>query len=175
MKVFSKLILAGSLACAAPLVQACDVKHHGECGGSMFKEMDKNGDGAISKKEFDAYHSAQFKKLDLNHDGKITPEEMDAMHEKMADKCDVKSDKGHEGFDERFDETDINHDGALSKDEAEIGMPMLFKHFDEIDANKDGKITKEEVADSMKKMHEHMHMNDMQEKQGEGMMKRDEK
>jgi Ca2+-binding EF-hand superfamily protein len=172
MKAFSNLIVAACLLCAAPLVQACDPKHRGECDGEMFRQMDKNGDGAISKKEFDAYHSAQFKKLDLNHDGKITPEEMDAAHEKMAEKCDVRSDKDHESFEERFDETDIIHDGALSKDEAEIGMPMLFAHFDEIDANKDGKITKEEVAASMKKMHEHMHMND---KPGDGMMKPDQK
>ena len=70
--------------------------HHGEYGENIFKEMDKNGDGAISKKEFDAYHSAQFKKFDLNHDGKITQEEMDAVHDKMVDKCDVHADKGYE-------------------------------------------------------------------------------
>jgi Ca2+-binding EF-hand superfamily protein len=56
-------------------------------------------------------------------------------------------------FDQRFDEVDINHDGGLSKDEAEIGMPMLFKHFDEIDSNKDGKISKEEIVANMKKKH----------------------
>jgi Ca2+-binding EF-hand superfamily protein len=77
----------------------------------------------------------------------------------MMEKCDVRPDS-------RFDEVDINHDGALSKDEAEIGMPMLFKHFDEVDANKDGKISKDELNDYMQKMHEKMHG-----KRGEGMMK----
>ncbi len=161
MKAFSKLIVAGCLLCAAPLVQACDVKHRGECAGGMFKEMDKNGDGAISKKEFDAFHSAHFKELDTNKDGKITQDELDAVHDKMME-------RGKERFQDRFDATDINHDGALSKDEAEIGMPMLFAHFDEIDTNKDGKISKEEVAAYMKTMHERM-----PGKHGAGMMPRE--
>ncbi len=158
MKAFSTLIVAGCLVCAAPLAQACDVKHRGECAGGMFKEMDKNGDGAVSKKEFDAFHSAHFKEMDTNHDGKITQDEMDAVHQKMME-------QGKARFNQRFDESDINHDGVLSKDEAEIGMPMLFAHFDEIDANKDGKISKEELAQSMKQMHEKMHEK-MQEKRG---------
>ncbi len=171
MNAFSRLIITGSLLCAAPLALACDVGHHGDYGDYMFKEMDKNGDGAISKKEFDAFHNAQFKRFDLNHDGKITQAELDSAHDKMVDKCDVHADKGrYEDFDERFDESDINHDGALSKDEAEIGMPMLFAHFDEIDANKDGKITKEEVAAGMKKIHEKMH-----EQYDEEMKKPDQK
>lgn len=150
MKAFSKLIVAGCLLCAAPLVIACDVQHRGENGGECFQEMDKNGDGVISKKEFDAFHNAHFKEMDTNKDGKISHEEMDAMHNKPMEPCKV-------GFDQRFDESDIDHDGFLSKDEAEIGMPMLFAHFDEIDTNKDGKISKDELAADMQKMHEKMH------------------
>ncbi len=153
MKAFSGLIAAGCLACTVSLAQACD---HGGHGGMYLQEMDKNGDGVVSKKEFDAFHNAQFKELDANHDGKVTAEEMDAAYKKMTDKCDVKRDKGDVSFEDRFDETDINNDGLLSRDEAEIGMPMLFARFDEIDTNKDGKLSKEEVAASMKKMHEHM-------------------
>lgn len=156
MKVLPELFITGCLLCAAPMAQACDVMHHGSYSADIFKQMDKNGDGAISKKEFDAYHSAQFKKFDQNHDGKITQAEMDAVHETMVDKCDVHADKGYGDFDARFDETDINNDGALSKDEAEIGMPILFRHFDEIDTNKDGKISKDEVVAYMKTLHEHM-------------------
>lgn len=147
MKVFSKLLAAGCLLGAAPLVQACDVGHHGEHGNCYFNQMDKNGDGAVSKKEFDAFHDEHFKALDANHDGKLTQDEMEGGHGK-AGMHDV------DPFDRRFDESDINHDGALSRDEAEIGMPMLFAHFDEFDTSKDGKITKAEVIDSMQKMHE---------------------
>ena len=62
MKTFSKLFIAGCLLCVAPLVLACDAVVTVDTA-NKFKEMDKNGDGAISKKEFDAYHSAQFKKV----------------------------------------------------------------------------------------------------------------
>ncbi|MBU1426877.1 MAG: hypothetical protein KKH12_02005 [Gammaproteobacteria bacterium] len=157
MKMFSRMIVAGCLLCAAPLVQACDVKN-GECGGESFEALDKNADGAISQKEFEAFHGALFRKMDKSGDGKLTRQELDGVHEKMADKCDV-------SFDKRFDEVDIDNDGGLSKDEAEIGMPYLFKRFDKIDANKDGKFSKEEVTGYMKKMHE---------KRGEPMMMREQ-
>ncbi len=160
MKVFFTMIVAGSLVCAASLAQACEGKCYGDRGGMFFKEMDTNGDGAISKKEFDAFHEARFKEMDLNHDGKITKDEIEAMHNKMMG-------HGKDRMSQRFEESDINHDGALSKDEAEIGMPVLFAHFDEADTNKDGKISKEEFDAYMKKLHEQM-----REKHGEGMMKR---
>ena len=161
MKAFSTLVVTGCLLFAAPLVQACDAKHRGgDGGGKCLHEMDKDGDGAVSRKEFDAFHAEHFKEMDTNKDGKITQDEMDAMHKKMME--------GARGrFEKRFDESDINHDGALSKDEAEIGMPMLFAHFDEIDTNKDGRISREEMAESMKKMHGKMHG----KPGGEGMMK----
>lgn len=163
MKALSKLIVAGCLVCAAPLVQACDAKYCGGCGGGYFKNMDTNNDGAISRKEFDAFHSQHFKDMDSNKDGKISQDEMEGLHGRMMG-------KGPMMFDQRFDETDINHDGALSKDEAEIGMPMIFAHFDEYDANKDGKVSKDEVAASMKQMHEKM-----RDKCDTGMMRREQK
>ncbi len=158
MKAFP-LIVAGCLLGAAPLAQACDPMHCPSHGGVSFQEMDKNGDGAVSKKEFDAFYNARFKELDANRDGKISADEMGAVDRNKMGKSDV-------NFEHRFDEVDINGDGVLSRDEAEIGMPMIFARFDEFDTNKDGKISKDEMATGMKKMHENM-----QEKCREGMMK----
>jgi len=153
MKALSTLIVAGSLFAVAPLTQACPAKHHGGHEGPCLEEMDKNKDGTVSKKEFEAFHADRFKEMDANKDGKLSEEEMGGVmgmsHRPMKE-------MGQDPFDRRFDEVDINHDGGLSKAEAEIGMPMLFKRYDEIDANKDGKITKEEVIESMKKMHENV-------------------
>lgn len=145
MKVFSQLIVAASLLCAAPLVQACNGKVCAKCGGAVFKQMDKNSDGAISKKEFEAFHGARFAELDANKDGKLVAEELDAAHRGMPGRADA-------GMELRFDEVDINRDGLLGKDEAEIGMPMLFRHFDELDTNKDGKLSKDELPDHMQAM-----------------------
>ena len=41
-----------------------------------FKAMDQNNNGAISNKEFVAYHKAQFQKKDKNKDGKLSKAEL---------------------------------------------------------------------------------------------------
>ena len=46
----------------------------------------------------------------------------------------------------RFAAADKNGDGRLTKEEAEAGMPQVYKHFDEIDKAKQGSITLAEIA-----------------------------
>lgn len=150
MKKILPTIIAVCLLCAAPLAMACGMKG-GPQGGWMWPEMDSNKDGAVSKKEYDAFHKDHFKQLDANKDGKVSQDEMDVFHRKMWEKCQPRY-----RYEDRFKEVDVNGDGLLSKDEAEIGMPMVFAHFDEYDSNKDGKISKEELDASMKQMHEKM-------------------
>lgn len=149
MKIYSSLMVAGSLLIFAPLAQSCEVRHHGHHEGPCLHDMDKNHDDIVSKKEFTTFHAEQFKRMDANRDGKLSPHEMERQHGEMKK-------IGRDPFDKRFEEVDINADGGLSKEEAEIGMPMLFKHFDEIDANKDGKMTKLEVIENMKSLHDKM-------------------
>jgi len=132
-------ILGVSLAHAEPMRH--EGQMHGQMEDKMFKDADTDGDGAISKAEFDAVHARRFKEMDTNNDGKITRDEMKAMREKMMEK----------GKDARFDEADANHDGALTREEAEK-MPMLSKNFDKVDANHDGKVTREEMDAEMEKM-----------------------
>lgn len=50
------------------------------------KKADTNGDGAISKAEFDAQSAERFAKLDTNKDGKIDAAEMQAQHDKARAK-----------------------------------------------------------------------------------------
>jgi Ca2+-binding EF-hand superfamily protein len=59
---------------------------HGEVKENKFKEMDTNGDGAISEAEFNAFHAKRFKEMEANSDGKITHDEMEAGHKKMMGK-----------------------------------------------------------------------------------------
>jgi hypothetical protein len=68
-------IFAGAAAlCVALPVLANEMK-----GDAMFKMMDTNGDGYVSKSEHDAFAKQKFMKADTNHDGKISMQEMTDM------------------------------------------------------------------------------------------------
>ena len=152
-KTISYLAIASCFVLGVSLAQAgspekCGPMHdgqmhgqmHGQMEDKMFKGADADGDGAISKAEFDAFHAIRFKEMDANGDGRITPDEMKSAHMQMLEK----------GKDKRFDEADANHDGALSREETEK-MPMMSRRFEEIDANHDGKVTREEMDAVMEK------------------------
>lgn len=141
-KVISSLVVASCTVLAASSAWACDPMHQGQPCGKHAEGMDANKDGAISKKEFDAFHNKHFKELDANHDGKIVSAEMQAAYP-----CKT-HERGDALISKHFDAADTNHDGALTKEEAK-DMPMLSQHFDEIDTNKDGKVTPEELKAMM--------------------------
>jgi EF hand len=46
----------------------------------------------------------------------------------------------------RFAAADKNGDGRLTREEAQAGMPFVYKHFDEIDKTRQGSITLAEIA-----------------------------
>ena len=118
---------------------------HGQMEEKMFKEVDSNGDGAISKSEFNAFQARQFKRMDANGDGKISHAEMDAGHQKP-------SSNGATHLDKIFLAADADHDGGLDRGEA-TAMPMLTMYFDEVDSNKDDKVTRQEYFDAMPLLH----------------------
>jgi Ca2+-binding EF-hand superfamily protein len=61
-------------------------ERRGPGGPAMaMKKADTNGDGAISRAEFDAQSAERFAKLDTNKDGKIDATEMQAQREKARD------------------------------------------------------------------------------------------
>jgi Ca2+-binding EF-hand superfamily protein len=122
-------------------------QHHREMDELMFKKLDTNGDGVISRKEFDAFNAKHFKELDTNKDGKLTLEELQSGPSPRMGHGD-----GTTHLDQRFNAADVNHDGGLDRDEAKE-MPMLSQYFDEVDANKDGKVTRQEYLDAMPLLH----------------------
>lgn len=129
-------------------------QHHGDIDGMMFKKLDANGDGAISRKEFNAFNAKHFKELDTNKDGKLTPEELQGGHKQGMGQGDAGAmhGDGTTHLDQRFNAADANHDGGLDREEAK-DMPMLSMYFDEVDANKDGKVTRQEYFDAMPLLH----------------------
>ncbi|WP_349605638.1 MULTISPECIES: EF-hand domain-containing protein [Cupriavidus] len=49
-------------------------------------------------------------------------------------------------FSEKFKAADANHDGKLTRDEAQAGMPEVYKQFDLIDTKKKGEVTERQVG-----------------------------
>lgn len=54
--------------------------------GNKLSKIDKNGDGEITWKEFEAMSKERFAKMDANSDGRVTAEEMKAHHQTMKKK-----------------------------------------------------------------------------------------
>jgi Ca2+-binding EF-hand superfamily protein len=137
--------------------EKCDSpKHdrkHRRMGGDILGSADSNHDGAVSKKEFNAYYtkhnSKHFKELDTNRDGKLTADELQGSVPKPVA---PPSSGGTSHLDNRFAAADVNHDGGLDAEEA-VNMPMLSKYYSEVDSNKDGKVTRQEYFDAMPILH----------------------
>lgn len=161
-KTIAYLAAASCFALSASFAHAegdaCDKnmrgQHHGDMDGMMFKKLDTNGDGVISKKEYNAFNAKHFKELDTNKDGKLTPEEMQGGHKPGMGHGDAGAmhGDGTTHLDQRFNAADANHDGGLDREEAKE-MPMLSQYFDEVDASKDGKVTRQEYFDAMPLLH----------------------
>jgi Ca2+-binding EF-hand superfamily protein len=127
-------------------------QQHAVGNGGLFNRLDTNGDGSISKAEFDAFNAEHFKNLDTNKDGKISPDELRAVQNQFPPNHEMGHGDGTTHLDQRFYAADINHDGGLDRNEA-INMPMLSKYFDDVDTNKDGKVTRQEYFEAMPLLH----------------------
>lgn len=145
--VMPALVLVAALAHAEP--KACNEPAQGQTRVQMeemmFKKMDANGDGAVSKAEFNAFNAKRFKEMDANGDGKVTREEMDVRVNQVMR-------NGLKHLDDRFAAADTNHDGVLDREEAKA-MPVMLVYFDEVDTNHDGKVTREEYLAAMPLLH----------------------
>lgn len=82
----------------------------GPGGGGPFGllAMDANGDGKLTRAEFDAAQKTNFAKIDTNKDGTATPEEMRAFHK--ARTAEMKAEMSRV----RFEAADTDKNGQLS-------------------------------------------------------------
>ena len=141
------LALAGAIGLAglAPAFAAGDSDHGermGHRGERIFKMLDANGDGQITKAEITAKQKAEFEAADTNKDGVLSKQEMiAAATAKMAKRIEARVDR-------MMSKKDSDKDGSLSLTEMEAGSHME-RMFDRLDTNHDGVVTKAE-AEAMK-------------------------
>ncbi len=96
-----------------------------------FMKLDANGDGGVTRDEFDAARAKRFAQADADGNGLLTKEEMEAHRETQ------KKDR----MSKRFGALDTDGDGQVSQTEfvnPEIDM------FERLDANGDGLLSQEE-------------------------------
>ncbi len=104
----------------------------------MFKKLDTNKDGVISKDEYAKRGTNRFKKTDKDGKGTVSAAEYEAAAVERAKKRAKR----------RFKKLDTNKNGVL--DVTELNA-RYNKRFSRIDANSDGKITRAEFEESRKK------------------------
>ena len=161
-------LLAGTGLVALAASGAVAMKHggghgfgHGMMGGmhkmrmermkEKFKKADVDGDGFVSKTEFEGMRSSRFDEKDSNDDGFIDAAELDKA---VTAKVGARADRLLKKFDK-------NGDGSVSKDEivATLSAKMsprikrrMGRHMKRMDENWDGKVSKAEfeIATSKK-------------------------
>jgi len=123
----------------------------------LFKAMDADQDGSVSKAESDAF-KAKFEKADQQMQALLLMLQSDTASATMAKKADAKDgdDKNY------FAKLDADSDGSVAKDEflkvvapdGDSSNGLLNRLFAAMDADQDGKISKKEMDDFKKQMEE---------------------
>lgn len=110
----------------------------GERIGEMIQAADADGDGVVTRAEFDAHRAARFAEVDANGDGALSREEARAAAIARA------VERAERNFDARFERLDADGDGMIGADAAMSGREGRL--FAALDANDDGAVTAEEIA-----------------------------
>lgn len=133
-------------------------RHHGKRGHSRggIERLDSDGDGRISRAEFDQAQSSReggkrgmrggrfdFDAVDANRDGFIVRREVQAWHERQRPQRQAEMAKR---FDAAFADADLDRNGTLSRVEVDEKMPRLAKRFAWMDDNRDGVLSRAELA-----------------------------
>lgn len=140
----SLALIALPAAFAGEAANVANAGKHSEA--EMFKMMDTDGNGFVSRAEQSASSKQMFLDTDTNHDGMVTLAEMTVCCDKMND---GKPAKGEMSAADMIKMHDQNGDGQLSAAEQAAGCDMMF---DKMDTNHDGQLSPAECTAGHKMM-----------------------
>lgn len=142
-----RMCTAGLTLILAPLALA-------NAPDKKFAQMDRDGDGKISRTEHSSGAQTMFSEMDTNRDAIVTAAEMDAKKEKKIESGEKPAPASSQSNNamasrEKIKAVDADGDGVLTAQEHAKGSEAMF---DKMDTNRDGSLTREEMASGHKAM-----------------------
>jgi len=147
------LTMLAAAALSLPLLAAPpdDAPRAQRQGPGMMQSADTDGDGTISRAEFDAAGARAFARLDEDGDGYVTMDEFEAGPHMERQHAGRGAEEHRARMEERmklhraqrFVSADANGDSILSRAEFDAGRATRF---DELDRDDDGSVGPEEMA-----------------------------
>ncbi len=146
-----KLLLAAALAGTTIAGAACaqTAPEAPRAAPRGMARADGDGDGRVSKAEYNARADARFARMDKNGDGQLSADEMAPRREMAAPPAapagtDTATPAPAAPMRSRmFERLDANHDGMVSRDEYHA---QVAERFDRLDANHDGFLDQSEMT-----------------------------
>ena len=119
-KPFNYLAITSCFVLSTTLAHANPDSSQGNMHDQMFKTMDSNSDGMVTRDEFNNFGAKKFQELDANGDGQITGEEINAAHKKMEGSGGVRNRMDDSGRDPKGKERS-QWDNANSRNQSTTG------------------------------------------------------